>query len=78
MLEPVIARYRNLDISKCFRSDAAFAIPQSYSFLEDEDYGYAIRLKLNAVLERYIQHLLTRPTCAAVSQRTLARSAGRM
>ncbi len=35
VLEPVIARYRNLDISKCFRGDAAFAIPELYSFLYD-------------------------------------------
>ena len=55
MLEPVIARYRHLEISKYFRGDAAFAIPELYSFLEDEDYEYAIRLKSNAVLERHIQ-----------------------
>ena len=61
ILEPVVARYRHLEISKYFRGDAAFAIPELYSFLEEEDYGYAIRLKSNAVLERHIQHLLTRP-----------------
>ena len=61
VLEPVVARYRDLEISKYFRGDAAFAIPELYSFLEDEDYEYAIRLKSNAVLERHIQHLLTRP-----------------
>ena len=61
VLEPVVARYRDLKMSKYFRSDAAFAIPELYSFLEDEDYEYAIRLKSNAVLERQIQHLLTRP-----------------
>ena len=61
LLEPVVARYRHLEISKCFRGDAAFAIPELYSFLEDEDYEYAIRLKSNAVLERQIQHLLIRP-----------------
>jgi len=32
-----------------------------YTFLETESYLYAIRLKSNAVLERHIQHLLTRP-----------------
>jgi len=61
VLEPVVARYRDLEILKYFRGDAAFAIPELYSFLEDEDYEYAIRLKSNAVLEREIQHLLTRP-----------------
>ena len=60
-LEPVFARYRDLDITKYFRGDAAFAIPELYVFLEAERYLYAIRLKSNAVLERHIQHLLTRP-----------------
>ena len=54
MLEPVVARYPGLDISKYFRGDAVFAIPELYSFLEDEDYKYAIRLKSNVVLERQI------------------------
>jgi hypothetical protein len=61
VLEPVVARYRDLDIRKYFRGDAAFAIPELYSFLEGETYGYAIRLKSNAVLERQIEHLLIRP-----------------
>jgi len=61
VLEPVVARYRDLDIRKFFRGDAAFAIPELYTFLEAEDYWYAIRLKSNAVLERQIEHLLTRP-----------------
>ena len=54
VLEPVVARYHELEISKYFRGDAAFAIPELYSFLEDEDYEYAIRLKSTAVLEREI------------------------
>jgi hypothetical protein len=61
VLEPVVARYRDLDIAKYFRGDAAFAMPELYTFLEAESYLYAIRLKSNAVLERQIQHLLTRP-----------------
>ena len=61
VLEPVIERYRGVDIPKFFRGDAAFAIPQLYERLEAEGYQYAIRLKENAVLERHIQHLLTRP-----------------
>lgn len=61
VLEPVVARYRDLNIRKYFRGDAAFAIPELYVFLEAERYGYTIRLKSNAVLERQIQHLLTRP-----------------
>jgi hypothetical protein len=61
VLLPVIERYRHLDIPKFFRGDAAFANPALYRLLEEEGYLYAIRLKANAVLEREIEHLLTRP-----------------
>jgi hypothetical protein len=61
VLLPVIQRYRPLDIPKFFRGDAAFANPALYWRLEKEGYRYAIRLKANAVLEREIEHLLTRP-----------------
>jgi len=61
VLLPVIARYRQLNIPKFFRGDAAFADPALYSLLEKEGYRYAIRLTANAVLEREIEHLLTRP-----------------
>ena len=61
VLLPVIDRYRHVDIPKFFRGDAAFANPALYRVLEKEGYLYAIRLKANAVLEREIEHLLTRP-----------------
>ena len=61
VLLPVIERYRHLSFPKFFRGDAAFAIPALYRVLEKEGYRYAIRLKANAVLEREIEHLLTRP-----------------
>jgi len=61
VLLPVIERYRGLNIPKFFRGDAAFAIPGLYQLLEQEGYGYTIRIKSNAVLEREIEHLLTRP-----------------
>jgi Transposase DDE domain group 1 len=61
VLLPVIARYRELDIPKFFRGDAAFASPKLMTVLEAEGYWYAIRLKANAVLERQIAHLLKRP-----------------
>ena len=60
VLLPVIDRYRDLDIPKFFRGDAAFANPALYRVLEEEGYSYVIRLKANAVLERKIEHLLTR------------------
>jgi hypothetical protein len=61
VLEPVVARYRDKLKRRYFRADAAFASPEVYEFLEAEGYGYAIRLPANAVLQRRIAHLLTRP-----------------
>jgi len=61
VLEPVVARYRDADIRRFFRGDAAFANPDIYTFLEKEDYLYAIRLPGNQNLQRMIEHLLTRP-----------------
>jgi hypothetical protein len=61
VLLPVIERYRNHDIPKFFRGDAAFARPALYRLLEKEDYLYAIRIPANDVLEREIAHLLKRP-----------------
>lgn len=57
----MIERYRQYDIPKFFRDDAAFAIPELYAFLEAKPISYAIRLKSNAVLERNIDYLLMRP-----------------
>jgi hypothetical protein len=37
-----------------FRGDAAFAMPETYAFLEAEGYKYAIRLPANAVLQESI------------------------
>jgi hypothetical protein len=61
VLEPVIARYRDRDIAVYFRADAAFAKPEIYELLEAEGIHYAIRLPANQVLQRRIEHLLTRP-----------------
>ena len=61
VLEPIIERYRNKDITRYFRGDAAFANPDIYRLLEKENYFYAIRLKGNNILQGHIEHLLTRP-----------------
>jgi hypothetical protein len=61
VLLPVIERYRQCDIPKFFRGDAAFALPKLMTLLEKESYRYVIRIKANAVLEREIEHLLQRP-----------------
>ena len=61
VLEPVVARYRDANIRRYFRGDAAFANPDIYRFLEKEDYLYAIRLPANQNLQCAIEHLLRRP-----------------
>ena len=61
VLEPIIERYRDRDITRYFRGDAAFANPDIYCLLETEGYFYAIRLKGNNILQGQIEHLLTRP-----------------
>ena len=38
VLESVIARYRDLNVHRFFRGDAAFAVPELYEFLEAEGY----------------------------------------
>lgn len=61
VLEPIIERYRDKDITRYFRGDAAFANPDIYRLLETEGYFYVIRLKGNNKLQSHIEHLLTRP-----------------
>ena len=61
LLEPIVNRYRDYDILRFFRGDAAFADPKMHRYLEAEGYFYAIRLKGNQILHGKIEHLLTRP-----------------
>ena len=61
VLEPIVTRYRDRDVRRFFRGDAAFARPELYEYLEDEGFLYAIRLPANAVLEREVEPFLTRP-----------------
>ena len=61
VLLPVIERYRNRDIPKYFRGDAAFAIPALYRVPEEEGFWDTTRIPANSVLMDSISHLLTRP-----------------
>ena len=61
MLLPIIDRYRAQGQTVVVRADAAFALPALYEALERRGVRYAIRLPANDVLERRIEHLLTRP-----------------
>ena len=61
VLEPVVERYRERDLRRYFRGDAAFASPALYEFLEVENYKYVIRPEANKNLKECIAHLLTRP-----------------
>ncbi len=61
VLDPVVKRYRWSGLwRKYLRGDAAFAIPELFDYLEANEFGYAIRLSANKVLERRIAHLLRR------------------
>jgi hypothetical protein len=61
VLEPVVARYRERDLRRYFRADAAFANPEVYEFLAAEGYKYTIRLPANRILQERIGYLLKRP-----------------
>ena len=61
VLEPIVSRYRDFNIARFFRGDAAFANPNIYRYLEAEGYFYAIRLIGNPILHNKIEHLLARP-----------------
>jgi hypothetical protein len=61
VLEPIVARYRDRDIPRLFRGDAAFANPAIYRYLEAERYRYTIRLPANDILHSTIENILTRP-----------------
>jgi len=62
VLEPIVARYHDLQIPRYFRTDAAFATPEIYEFLETNGYEYAIRLPSNDILLEEIAPMLIRPT----------------
>ena len=61
VLRPIVDRYRDQDMRRFFRADAAFANPDVYPYLEEEGFLYAIRLPANRALHREIKYLLTRP-----------------
>jgi hypothetical protein len=52
---------RDGNLRRFFRSDAAFARPELYEYLEVEGERYAIRLPANEVLQQEIEPFLTRP-----------------
>ena len=61
VLKPVIERYAQYDLKRFFRGDSAFAIPKLYETLEAAGYHYAIRIRVNRVLQGKIAPLLKRP-----------------
>ncbi len=61
VLDPIVERYRNQKIDRSFRGDAAFANPDLYEYLEEEGFGYAIRLPANDTLNKIIEPLTVRP-----------------
>ncbi|MDH5466511.1 MAG: IS1380 family transposase [Candidatus Aminicenantes bacterium] len=61
LLEPIVRRYEDKKVRKYFRGDAAFAKPEIYEYLEENDLLYAIRLPANDLLYDEVKHLLTHP-----------------
>ena len=61
VLQPVVERYRERDLRRFFRGDAAFAAPEIHEFPETEGGRYTIRLKADAILQQSIACLPTRP-----------------
>ena len=57
----IVQRYKQKEIRQYFRGDAAFAKPEIYEYLEENGFLYAIRLPSNDILQKLIEHLLTRP-----------------
>jgi hypothetical protein len=61
LLEPVVSRYRGKRLQRFLRADSAFANPEIYRFAEEEGFFYAISLRANNILYKYIGDLLKRP-----------------
>jgi hypothetical protein len=61
LLEPIVDGYKGTGKKLYFRGDAAFASPDIYEYLEEKGILYALRLKDNRRLDKYIKPLLTRP-----------------
>ena len=72
VLVPIVRRYRDRGLRRYLRADGAFARPELYQYLEQEEFKYAIRLPENAVLRRKLEPLLTPPTDRELS-RTVVR-----
>lgn len=60
LLEPIVERYRASGKKIYFRADAAFASPDLYEYLEDNNILYAMRIKANNRLHEMVEHLMTR------------------
>ncbi|MFP6772014.1 MAG: IS1380 family transposase, partial [Alphaproteobacteria bacterium] len=61
VLELIVERYRERNLRRYFRGDAAFAAPDIYEFLESVGFFYTVRLPKNQIIQENIARLLTRP-----------------
>jgi hypothetical protein len=61
LLVPIVERYRAVGKKLYFRADAAFASPDMYEYLEDNNILYAMRIKANNRLYEHVDYLMTRP-----------------
>ena len=60
-IDPIFDRYSKRGITPAFRGDAAFAKPELYTYLEEANSEYAIRLPFNKVLQATIDKHQARP-----------------
>ena len=61
VLQPAIEQLKALGIEVTFRGDAAFARPEIYEALEEDDVKCVIRLPADDSLQRNVTELLKRP-----------------
>ena len=61
LIDPIYKRYSKRDITPSFRADAAFAKPEIYTYMEEANSEYVIRLPKNVVLVDKISEHLIRP-----------------
>ncbi len=59
--EQGIDRYRDRNLRRYIRADAAFASPEVYEILKAEGLLYAIRFPVNRVPQECNAHMLARP-----------------
>ena len=61
LIDPIYERYSKRGITPFFRADSAFAKPEIYTYMEEANSEYVIRLPKNRALAKIISEHLIRP-----------------